>query len=193
MYTKLIVLQNEMPASWCDQINQHAETLPSTQGVSRHNTNLRKCTVRNINQTSPMFRGIFDSMFGIIDKHSGYFNVDTYKKINDNCFQHITYNTGDYLKLHIDSYTKEYYELNPEANIHINNKLSVVVMLSDPSEFTGGDFFYGPQNPAKPWKNIIFGKGTIAIFTSYAFHQVTPILSGTRKTLFFWVQGPQWR
>jgi len=195
MYTKLKVLQHQLSPQWCDDVNKHASTLRPNPGIgsAKHVANFRRCTVRTINKPTPMYNYIFNTMFNIIDQHMDYFNVEIFRKINNDAFQHITYNTGDHLKLHIDSYTKEYYEMYKNSNTEVNNKLSVVVMLSDPSEFTGGDFFYGPVNPHKPWENILRGKGTVAIFTSYAFHQVTPVLSGTRKTLFFWVEGPQWR
>jgi PKHD-type hydroxylase len=75
-------------------------------------------------------------------------------------------------------------------------KLTMIVQLSDESEYTGGDFQFagfpidnspdfGPINPK--------AKGCGIIFPTYVFHRVTPILSGERRTLVFRACGPHLR
>lgn len=70
-----------------------------------------------------------------------------------------------------------------------DRKLSITVQLSDPSEYTGGDFQFNEcETPANAKE-----KGTILVFPSYLQHRVTPVLSGTRKSLVAWFHGPRWR
>lgn len=70
-----------------------------------------------------------------------------------------------------------------------DRKLSITVQLSDPSEYTGGDFQFNEcETPANARE-----KGTILVFPSYLQHRVTPVLSGTRKSLVAWFHGPRWR
>lgn len=65
-------------------------------------------------------------------------------------------------------------------------KLSVVLQLSDPADFQGGDL------------NMTLGKdpdvmekmqGKIVVFPSYVLHGVTPVTKGTRYSLVGWITG----
>ena len=66
-------------------------------------------------------------------------------------------------------------------------KISTVLMLSDHSEYEGGNFeiFDGRE-----YKKIDLNIGDIVIFPSYEWHRVTPVTKGTRRTLVGWVSGP---
>jgi PKHD-type hydroxylase len=69
-------------------------------------------------------------------------------------------------------------------------KLSVVIQLSDPSEYDGGnlELLYGDQ-PDRAKK----AKGMMYVFPSYLLHRVTPITSGKRRSLVVWLSGPKFR
>jgi PKHD-type hydroxylase len=73
-----------------------------------------------------------------------------------------------------------------------DRKLSIVIQLSDPSDYTGGDFEIDSQYPQLP-ADIIKEKGTVIVFPSFINHRVTPVTSGTRKSLVSWIQGPKFR
>mgnify|MGYP001248020834 CR=1 FL=1 len=63
-------------------------------------------------------------------------------------------------------------------------KLTVVVQLSDPSDYEGGQLEIFPEVEV-PKK-----RGMVCMFPSYLYHRVTPVLSGTRKVLVAWIWGP---
>ena len=67
-------------------------------------------------------------------------------------------------------------------------KLSIVMQLSDPSEYEGGDLelLNGNGDILKVEKK----KGFIAMFPSYHPHRVTPVTSGIRRSLVVWASGP---
>lgn len=69
-------------------------------------------------------------------------------------------------------------------------KLSMVLQLSDPSEYEGGDLeiFEGPE-PTVVKKE----KGLVVAFPSFVLHRVTPVTKGIRKTLVVWLTGPRFR
>ena len=68
-------------------------------------------------------------------------------------------------------------------------KISVSVMMSDPSEYEGGELEICINgNIDKPIK-LKPEKGDIVFFASWMPHRVAPIISGTRKTLVTWVMG----
>jgi PKHD-type hydroxylase len=66
-------------------------------------------------------------------------------------------------------------------------KLSVVILLSDQTEFFGGSFLVSPAG-GKPIQ-IIMKKGTMIVFPSWIPHCVTPVLEGTRTSLVAWLYG----
>lgn len=70
-------------------------------------------------------------------------------------------------------------------------KLSMVLMLSNPSEFEGGDLLIKTDNDNPVKLNMI--KGRAWFFPSYMLHKVTPVTKGIRKTLVLWVGGPEFK
>lgn len=71
-----------------------------------------------------------------------------------------------------------------------NRKLSLVIQLSDPLEYEGGDLkLYNSHDP------IIINKekGMVVCFPSYTLHEVTPVTKGERYSLVAWVHGPAFR
>ena len=65
-------------------------------------------------------------------------------------------------------------------------KLSAVLLLSDPSEFEGGELqIFTSSNP----RSVPLEKGSIVFFPSFMLHRVTPVTSGERRTLVFWMGG----
>jgi PKHD-type hydroxylase len=69
----------------------------------------------------------------------------------------------------------------------VSRKLSLVLQLSDPSEYEGGQLqiLIGKEPINMPKK-----RGLIVVFPSWTVHQVTPVIKGTRQTLVTWVSGP---
>jgi PKHD-type hydroxylase len=66
-------------------------------------------------------------------------------------------------------------------------KLSVVILLSDASDFYGGSFLVSPTG-GKP-QEVVMKKGTMVVFPSWLPHCVTPVLEGTRTSLVAWLYG----
>ena len=69
-------------------------------------------------------------------------------------------------------------------------KLSVVVQLSDPKDYKGGDlqFKFGRTDTTVPKQ-----RGLVTLFPSYALHRVKPVTQGTRYSLVAWVSGPPFK
>ena len=90
-------------------------------------------------------------------------------------FQIARYKEGQFYNWHTDANI-----LHKDINIR---KLTVVCMLSEPNEFTGGELEL--QNVP----NVALEKGDIIVFHSLIPHRVTPIVSGTRYTATTWLYG----
>ena len=90
------------------------------------------------------------------------------------------------------------YALNGHYNFHndmtirqdsIQRKLSIVLALSDETDYKGGEFKLMPHgvNP-----NVFkFKKGDLIAFPSWIPHKVEPVTSGNRITVVAWACGPK--
>jgi PKHD-type hydroxylase len=101
----------------------------------------------------------------------------------EDALQYTVYNESD---------TKEHYTW------HVDNlgqgrpgcrKLSIVIQLSDPQEYEGGELQLHYQSYHIARKD----KGLLYIFPSYVLHRVTPVTGGTRRSLVGWICGPDFR
>ena len=123
---------------------------------------------------------LYDSLAYIARQINGqYFDFDLHGFCED--FQYTVYTAGnDHYEWHLDKGT----------NGIAPRKLSMVLQLSDPSEYDGGDLelFYNPE-PFKAKKQ----KGLVYLFPSWILHRVTPVTKGTRRSLVVWITGPKFR
>jgi len=67
----------------------------------------------------------------------------------------------------------------------IVRKVSIVALLSDPSEFEGGEFQFTEGG------TIEMKRGTVLAFPSFVRHQVTRVTSGKRYSAVCWISGPR--
>lgn len=71
-----------------------------------------------------------------------------------------------------------------------HRKISIVVQLSEPSEYDGGVL----QIKNGTFENDVpLGKGNVVVFPSFLLHRVTPLTGGNRKSLVLWVGGSHYR
>jgi len=94
--------------------------------------------------------------------------------------QFAEYGTGGHYDWHHD--------VHWESAGRYDRKLSVVIQLSDPTQYQGGEFQFREVETPLAFKQ----QGSILVFPSYLLHRVTPIENGTRHSLVGWMEGPHW-
>jgi PKHD-type hydroxylase len=110
--------------------------------------------------------------------NDNYFNFDLFGFTESLQFTEYT-SPGDTYKYHIDKMYKS-----------TVRKLSMVVQLTDPSEYGGGELeILLGETPEKLPKT----QGTVIFFPSYLLHRVTPMVTGTRYSLVTWLGGPPFK
>lgn len=72
-----------------------------------------------------------------------------------------------------------------------DRKLSVVIQLSDPDSYEGGEFEFDRCEPLP--QELFRPRGSMIIFPSFQYHKVTEVTRGIRHSLVMWVDGPKWR
>lgn len=142
-----------------------------------HNdTKTRNTTVRFAEITSPMCQQL--NSFGIMANAECKWDyvIDTYEAV-----QYASYGVGQHYHWHTDTFTL--------AGNASDRKITVVCLLSDPTEFDGGQFEVRLYNDyVAPLK-----KGTLIAFPSILEHRVTPVLAGVRKSATIWLSGPRFK
>lgn len=167
------------------KIIAYCDTLPKDQGLlgtgeGRIDDEYRRSTVawaHHIEDTA----WFFDRMAWIARQLNGqFYRFDLYGFCEP--MQYTAYdesNKGCY-DWHVDAGTGE----------QTPRKLSLVLQLTDPEEYEGGDLeILRTRHP----EQVLRKKGLVAAFPSYTLHRVTPVTKGHRRTLVVWVNGPQFK
>ena len=91
---------------------------------------------------------------------------------------------------------KGFYDWHMDLNAFGQNgqnpirKISMTLLLSDPSEFTGGDLLFSEMGDNKP---LPLKQGQAIFFASFLRHKVAPVKKGVRKSLVMWFGGPPFK
>ena len=97
--------------------------------------------------------------------------------------QFTEYPKGGFYDWHMD--------LNPfgQTGEHPIRKISMTCLLSDPSEFKGGDLAFEDHGNNK----ITLKQGQAVFFASFMRHRVEPVKKGIRRSLVMWFGGPPFK
>jgi len=105
--------------------------------------------------------------------------------------------TGCYEQAQLGAYSDKdsgHYDWHIDSGLEtvtVPRKLSMALLLSDPSEFEGGEL------QMKSESNNIFSaeqkRGRAWFFPSWTLHRVTPVTKGLRRSLVLWAGGPAFK
>lgn len=128
------------------------------------------------------------------------------RNIDGENIQFTRYREGEFYGWHNDAGLSNYYkpvstgnheksDLNAQDFINENSqlirKLSVVVQLSDPEDYDGGNLQIISENGYSYIAPRT--RGTVIVFDSRSQHRVLKVKRGVRKSLVAWVCGPRWK
>ena len=131
----------------------------------------------------PEIAHIWDKLANVVaEVNSRYFHFDL---------------TGFHEPMQLGIYTEQqqgHYDWHIDASTsdrHVPRKLSLAILLSDPSEFEGGEFQVKTVNDDV--QTLECAKGRAWFFPSYTLHRVAPVTKGIRRSLVLWIGGPAFR
>lgn len=172
-----------------DSVINFCETFPVQEAAigfdgNSVNNQYRKSDIRWINTYDLNAKFITETLWNYaVDANRNNFGFDI-NYLRD--IQYTTYKSEQNGKY---DWHEDVFWLNPTA---YHRKLSVVIQLTDPSEYEGGCFEIDSQFGVLDQQEIK-KRGTVLIFPSFVRHRVTPVTSGQRKSLVAWIEGPKWR
>ena len=156
--------------------------------LSNHNKLVVDYRESNISmcQANPENDWIFKKLFALVDLvNNNYFNFDLY---GFNHFQYTEYVSGGKYHEHMDLLTGDDIPLESIPP----RKLSCSLILSDNSDYTGGEFEFNYNGGTQ--KTIVEQKrGRFIFFPSFILHAVKPVITGKRRSIVAWVVGPKFK
>ena len=123
-----------------------------------------------------MYRDIEATMLKANNNHFGF---DGLKLTEPAQFTH--YHTGGFYDWHMDNDVVGKHE--PPIR-----KISMTLLLSDPSTFEGGELEFMSKGKSAKLK-----QGQAIFFASWLQHRVKPVTRGERKSLVMWFGGPSFK
>jgi PKHD-type hydroxylase len=176
---------------YCNELLANALTIPSQDahvginGAESTSYESRRSQIRFINSGDWMFKEFFSDLWNMaIQANSDFFNVHITKLDFVQLAEYDSSYKGEY-KAHHDVFW-----INNDPFYH--RKLSCIVQLTDPNEYTGGDFEL-IDTSTFPDASEMRQQGTVIFFPSFFKHQANPVLTGTRYSIASWFEGPKWR
>jgi len=184
--------QNHTFVSWPDaftdeeleKILNHLKTLPThpavVGGLPDAPPEIRKSQVAWLSNT-PESSWFYDRMACVARRlNAKFYNFDLHGFLEDMQFTIYKDDNESHYTWHVDMSDDA-----PAAR-----KLSLVLQLSDPSEYEGGEL--QTMTGSKP--NVVDKqKGVIAAVPAYMLHRVTTVTKGTRYSVVVWVCWPSFR
>jgi len=135
---------------------------------------IRNSNITFLHPSEDMF-WVYERLTAVVnDLNNRFFKFDLFGFTESLQFTEYVSPAGKYGK-HVD-----------KAYNSVIRKLSVVIQLSEPSAYEGGDFEYYDSDKAEVLSRK---QGTLLAFPSYSLHQVTPVTKGVRHSLVGWVSG----
>ena len=167
--------KGEIPDEICDYIiNNIDDNLYKKGEVANNKLN----SARNVNIQTTNINWINALLGGYIR----YANSENFHyNLSDNDIESAQiskYSVGEYYDEHID--------FGKDNNL--TRKLSLTVQLSDENDYEGGDliFYTGSVREQAPR-----GKGSVIVFDSRVYHEITPVIKGVRYSLVKWYHGDE--
>ena len=132
----------------------------------------------NHKETDPMYTVVDRWVKNININHFGFEGIQIGERA-----QYTEYPTGAFYNWHTDSNVSM--QTQP-----IVRKMSMTCLLSDPSEFEGGELeLIGEEDTPKQQMK----QGHAVFFASFISHRVKPVTKGNRKSLVMWFSGPPFK
>lgn len=170
----------------CDKIKRIAlkkekqeATIIGSNNQGEINKNIRKNSVVWISEEDKELSWMYQRLAGAaINLNEQFFKFDLFGFCENMQFTEYTA-PGEFYSEHMD-----------KVYNGVSRKLSLVVQLTDESEYEGGELCINTGGDPAIMKK---SQGSVFAFPSYIMHQVKPVTKGTRHSLVAWIGGKNFK
>ena len=192
-------LSRAIPAHECEEIIEYGKSLNPKEGRTGESKNMLSDEEKQ--EHSEKIRSSKVAFIRDIWLKKDLYNIVQYanKTWNFNLslqedIQFTEYEARGHYTWHNDSMK------NPMDLKNTQRKLSVIVQLSKPEDYVGGDLRFNLRGLDSSQSDNIMSppsefkqQGSIVVFPSFLWHKVEPITSGKRYSLVMWTLGENWK
>ena len=144
--------------------------------------------------TDPEYRRSQIGWINVSDEHAWIYNALTWnvQTVNKDYFEYELTHIEPLQFTEYDSSYQGHYgkHLDVGRNMGGSRKLSFILQLSNPEEYSGGEVrLHHTSEPLVLPKE----RGKLIFFPSWTLHDVTPVTQGIRRSLVGWVAGPKFK
>jgi len=179
--------------SACDKIIDMAKNIEPQSGSVGHGgsdiavrENVRRSKVRWMPRFELEFLPLattLEKLFYDANTAAFGFDINTFREI-----QFTEYNSNN------DGHYTWHTDMVWATNTFTNRKLTMVVQLTDPASYEGGEFELDIKECYEvPNAEAAKSRGTVVVFPSFLRHRVLPVTSGIRYSMVSWCGGPVFR
>ena len=182
---------NAVGNKFCEDVIRFSKTLQKQKGVvidsdgsGLLNTKTRKSEIIWMNE-----KWIYKELLTYITEANKLANYNFNLKEAE-AIQYTRYSNNNYYDWHIDQIKNN--------NSKLERKLSIIINLTDPNDFEGGDVWVSNPHPEsdktqKIKLDFMRRRGSCVVFPSFVYHRVAPITKGTRHSLVCWMKGERFQ
>jgi predicted 2-oxoglutarate/Fe(II)-dependent dioxygenase YbiX len=161
----------------CREVREYLDNNPSTHRRGSKNPELCSASFFTCLMAEPS-----KHIYGTVDPLLVEYNLrHKFNLLYMEPFELKKYIVGDEFTNHTDSYLGTEYGLD--------RKLNLIVQLSEPNSYVGGDLIIGHSNPITIPREV----GTAVIFPANYPHSVSKVTEGSRYSLICHVWGPEFK
>lgn len=176
---------------YCETLEKIDGTTIGKGGVQDTSNEARVSTIAWANPKEEN-QWIFDRFLWVADRLNERFyefNLNGFES-----FQYTVYNANKKNPGKYDYHMDTIMGLDKPIEMLETRKLSMSLILSDPDEYEGGDFYIQTGSPDQDkLLKMEQVKGRCLAFPSFMIHGVAPVTKGTRRSIVVWVEGPKFK
>ena len=189
------VVDRAFSPAFCERIVETGEAAETMDGeVIRDPENMVRKSVVSWLGYSDEIAWLYDALTQVVsDANKRHWN---WVLSGPESMQYTRYGPDQYYGWHADQ-RKKPYPSDDRRWPGLTRKITAVVSLSSHEDYEGGNFMIEtlerpPQEQDKRLKSLpeVRSLGSILIFPSFLYHQVTNVSSGRRRSLVAWFLGP---
>ncbi len=176
---------------YCETLEKIDGTTVGKNGTQDTDNEARKSLIAWANPNADN-QWIFDRFLWVADRlNERFYEFD----LNGfESFQYTTYTGDDGEHGKYDYHMDTILGLDKPLNMLETRKLSLSLILSDPEEYEGGEFYLQTGSPDEDkLLKMEQKKGRCLAFPSFLIHGVAPVTKGTRRSIVVWVEGPKFK
>lgn len=182
---QIAVQDNAVSLEFCNAVvDMMGKGSAATVGTGQTSSTIRRSNVTFLHYMMDnwaVFNPVIDLVNSVNNQYFGFtldgpesMQITKYDSVNQGHYQPHK-DSGD---AHVDPSGKQ-------------RKLSLVIQLSSPESYKGGDLVFPDSPNYSP--DLVKAQGTAIVFPSYLLHGVTPVTEGVRHSLVAWFLGPPFK